>query len=560
MADRNAQLKSALGSIATPERVAAVNNIPSENTVNHQGYAAYSLSDELRLVSMLNTLKLQPQCYRSENEQMSELQQLIERIGMVDPYFVCQAIVWSRCLGEGMRSINHIAATLVAPFISGRDYAKRFYGQWNKKTKSGGCVFRTDDMSEIKDVWMTVQNGKSLPNAMKKGFASVLENLDTYQLAKYKKSVIDIANLVHPNSSKSSAEITVENEIMKTLDALMNGINVTADTWESAQSEAGQEVAKAVREGKLTKTEAERVLTQAKADNWQSLLEEDKLGIIAALRNIRNIMKEPRKETIDAWCALVTNKTKIKNSLILPIHFDLAHSVVSTEFNDYDYANDVKSALEKAYEIAVPNIANIMTGKTCIIMDCSGSMGSPIRIENDKNNYNTFSYLYARKNHQNSCAYKASLIAATFAKATGADIVQFGTRARFKSYDKNKNVFALAQDLLNASEGGTDPRTAFDLITDMNKVYDRIIFISDNEMNGAFYNSYYGCSNEYKRYIHNVCNPYIYCIDLAAYGTTPLNSDKVKYFVGYGPSLYESISQSEFNPEAVLDQIKNIVI
>ena len=57
---------------------------------------AYSVADELRLLAMLNTLKVEPQFYRSENDTMKELRDLIERVGLKDPYFVAQAIVWSR--------------------------------------------------------------------------------------------------------------------------------------------------------------------------------------------------------------------------------------------------------------------------------------------------------------------------------------------------------------------------------------------------------------------------------------------------------------------------------
>ena len=114
MKERNTQLKSALGQMAPKERVVEVINMPKYDTVNKQGYGAYGLEDELRLISMLNTLKLEPQFYRSENETMKELRDLIERIGSKDPYFVAQAIVYSRCMGEGMRSINHLAAALLS--------------------------------------------------------------------------------------------------------------------------------------------------------------------------------------------------------------------------------------------------------------------------------------------------------------------------------------------------------------------------------------------------------------------------------------------------------------
>ena len=86
-------------------------------------------------------------------------------------------------------------------------------------------------------------------------------------------------------------------------------------------------------------------------------------------------------------------------------------------------------------------------------------------------------------------------------------------------------------------------------------VYDRIIFLSDNEANYLRPTSEY-----YKRYMHDVCSPYIYCVDLAAYGTTPLKSDKVSYHYGYGAQLYDAIANNEFKPGEHFEKIKKVVI
>ena len=549
MKERNAQLKSALGAMATKERIQEVASMPKEDSKNRQGFDAYSLTDEFRLITMLNTLKVKDQYYRDEDTTMRELRDLVEKIGMKNPYFLAQCIVYSRCIGEGMRTINQLAATLAAPFIAGTPWAKAFYGLFDKKAKRGGVVFRVDDMTAIKDAYHALTNSP-LSNAMKKGFANALINLDTYQLAKYKDTVIDIANLVHPNSRLSKATVVVDGKQMKTLDALMNGLSVSADTWEVAQSEAGQEVAKAVREGKLTKEEADVVLAEAKADNWESLLSDGRLGVMAALRNIRNIMKNPRKEMIDNWCNLITDQKKISQALILPIYFDLAYDTVVKEFSDIDYAPQVMQALQNGYVNSIPNLSNLIQGKTCIIVDCSGSMGCGY------SDGKTSGGGYWRANRNtDKCSYKAGLIAATIAKATGADIIKFGTSASWFNYNKNKNVFALANEIGTDEFGGTSPGTAFELMRRAGKAYDRIIFLSDNEANYLKPTSVY-----YKSYVHDVCSPYIYCVDLAAYGTVPLKSDKVSYHYGYGAQLYDSIANNEFKAGEHFEKIKQVVI
>lgn len=547
MKERNTQLKNALGAMASKETVKAVAAIPKENVKNRQGCAAYSLSDELRLISMLNTIKLEPQFYRSENQTMRELRDLIERIGLKDPYFVAQAIVYSRCLGEGMRSVNHLAAALLAPFISGKEYAKRFYGLWDKKEKKGGCIYRVDDMSEIKDVYAAL-NKSTLSNSMKKGFAAVLEALDTYQLAKYKDTVIDMANLTHPKSALSKAEIVVDGKKMKVIDALMKGITVSADTWEVANSEAGQEVSKAVKAGKLTKAEAEVTLANAKNDNWEAMLTEGKLGILAAIRNIRSMLKSPRKEVIDALCKLVSNGQAIRDGKIMPYQIDYAYEVVKKEFSDSADGRRVMEALLKGYEYAVPNLAEALPGRTCVMVDCSGSM-------------NTYcSQAGQRSNIASTAAEKAGLIAATIAKATNADVVRFGSHAEFYSYDPNESVFSLGRKIGHDNMGGTSIPSAFDLIHNAKRQYDRIILLSDNECNARGYWSGDWVSGAYKKYVHDVANPYVYAVDLAAYGTTPIAGDKVNYYFGYGFAMFEDIASKEFNPSAHIEAIRKIVI
>ena len=539
MKERNAQLKSALGTMANVETTKSITSVPVEDSKNRCGYGAYSLDDELRLISMLNTLKLEPQFYRSENETMKELRDLIERIGLKDPYFVAQAIVYSRCKGEGMRSINHLAAALLAPFISGQEYAKRFYGLWNKKEDKGGCIYRPDDMSEIKDVYNALNSG-TLSNSMKKGFASVIENLDTYLLAKYKKSIIDIANLVHPNPSKSESFV-IDNEGNKVnvLSALMKGITITADTWEAAQSEAGQEVAKAVKEGKLSKEKAEQVLKEAKAENWNALLKENKLGILAALRNIRNILNTCTSETIDILCNLVSDGEKIRAGLIMPYQIDTAYEVVRSECSGSN-ARKVMDALQKGYMKAVPNLSKSLPGKTAVLVDCSGSMNTRCWTKNGR--------------CQATAAEKAGLIAATVAKATNADIIRFGSEAKFINYDINDNVFTLGKSIGYANLGGTRINSAFNILKEK---YDRIILLSDNECNYGGWTSY-----GYKEYMRRTgANPYVYCIDLAAYGTTPLkNPGRVNYYYGYGYAMFDDIASKEFNPEMHIEKVRKIVI
>lgn len=551
MKDRNKQLKDTLGKIAAKEVIEEIHDMPQPDTINREDHPAYSVSDEFKLLSMLNTLKLEPQFYRTEDEIITELRDLIEKIALTNPYFVAQAIVYSRCMRDGMRSINHLAAALLAPFASGSSWGSKFYSTWHKQDSKGGCIYRLDDMSEIKDIFSALNSSK-LTNAMKKGFAQALIEADTYTLAKYKKTTIDISNLVHPDSSKSKAEVEIDNKTFKTLDAIMQGKSISADTWESANSEAGQIIAQAVKEGKISKEEGDQYLREAKSMSWESLLKEGKLGILAALRNIVNILEDdPLEITIIKLCNLLSDEAKLKQGKIMPYQIDIAYERLQTECNRNKYFNQVKEALEEGIQKTISNLSEILTGKNLVILDCSASM--TCRIDHPRIYTNT------------SCISKASLIASMIALAGNADIIRFGSRADYfyNKYNKlaqpieilGRNVFDLAYELKQTNYGATNLASAFNLIKAHGKHYDRIFILSDNACNHG------NQIDAYKDLIRTTNSPYIYSIDLASYGTYPLPSTaKVNYYYGYGYGLFDDIVNKEFNPSEHIEKVKQIII
>lgn len=329
--------------------------------------------------------------------------------------------------------------------------------------------------------------------------------------------------------------------LISVIDAIIRGLAVSADTWEVAQSDAGQEVAKAVKDGKIDKAEAEKILKEAKAENWNALLTEGKLGILAALRNIRSILlTEAKSTTVDSLCNLISDAEAIRKGKIMPYQIDMAHEVLTSEFSDAG-SRKIAAALMKGYETAVPNLAEILPGRTLVMVDFSGSMTTEVVDPARKTRYSS------------SCADKAALIAATIAKATNADIIRFGSTAEYLKWNANSDVFSIAKDM-KKDMGGTNLGTAWRAAQESGRKYDRVFILSDNECNsGSSYNSYMS-------FVKTVGSPYVYSVDLAAYGTTQLIGDKVRYYYGYGYSMFDDIAKSEFNPNYHLDEVKKIVI
>jgi hypothetical protein len=249
----------------------------------------------------------------------------------------------------------------------------------------------------------------------------------------------------------------------------MKGYNVSADTWEVAQSDAGQIVAKAVKEGKLSKEDAEVVLREAKAENWESMLVDGKLGILAALRNIRSILlAKSNSNTIDLLCKLISDPEAIRKGKIMPFQIDMANEVLLAEFSDSN-ARKISTALLKGYELALPNLADLLSGDTLVMVDFSGSMSSIVTDPTRKMRY------------KSSAMTKAALIAATIAKATNGDIIRFGSSAEYVSYNPNLDVFTLANSI-KKEMGGTSLSMAWNCAKNSKKKYTRVFILSDNDI------------------------------------------------------------------------------
>lgn len=183
------------------------------DTINRAGKASYSVNDEFAFISMLLSSFAKDQFYRSADQTFEEISDFI--YNRIDPEFAAKAALFAR--NEfGMRSISHVVAANIAYFVKGESWTKKFFKN---------IVHRPDDMMEILAAYFSIFGKNApIPNAMKKGFASVLENLNDYQAAKYKNSgngisLIDIVNLMHPRATD-------------TLNALMTHKLQSAETWE----------------------------------------------------------------------------------------------------------------------------------------------------------------------------------------------------------------------------------------------------------------------------------------------------------------------------------------
>jgi hypothetical protein len=473
--------------------------VPKQKTLttNLAGGQSYKQSNELELVSVLLTSFVSDQFYRSSDETLDRLKQLLSK---VDPKFAAKSAIFARDK-FGMRSITHALAGELTSRLSGQEWSKDFYDK---------VVVRVDDMTEIMSYYLDNKTDKSkpkFPNSLKKGFASAFDRFDNYQIAKYKSEnkevkLVDIVNLVHPVPTPSNRDA---------LSKLVSGNLKSTDTWESKLSKAGQDASN------------EQELSQLKADAWAELLTTRKIGYFALLRNLRNIINQA-PQFVDLTCSILTDEKMIQSSRILPFRFSTAYEEIS-KLGSSTEVRKVMTALHQALDISAINIPKF-DGETLVVIDVSGSMGGrPSEI--------------------------ASLFGGMIAKANNCDVMTFATNASYKSYNPMDSILTI-RNSFRFSGGGTNFK---DIFLKANKKYDRFIILSD--MQGWIgHTSPASEFNLYKKKFN--CSPYVYSWDLAGLGTMQLPESNVFALAGFSDKVFDIMKWLETDKNQLLKMIDDI--
>ena len=506
--------------------------------INNQGGIGYKLDSKTELVAMLAN-GMENKFYEKESELEKRLLKSIDELAKKDPTFVAKALIYYRSV-VGQRSITHFGAAMLAKYLSGTNLGSKFYTKRSRTENKGGIIYRLDDMYEILAAYMaknpskrTRKNGSKtvmLPNSIKKGFKAAIEAADKYDLAKYQAkgstiSLVDVFNLVHPVPKNA--------EMKKIFSDLMTGKLKQFNTVEDKNTKVGQEVAAKVKSGELSAKQASVVLQEAKEDNYAELIQTRKIGYLALLRNLRNIFKNTNnKQLIQDACELLTDQKLITKSLVFPHQIDLALEIMLTEFTP-SQMKEFAQALNKAYELAIPNLSELFKfGKNAVVLDSSGSMSTEIKLTN-------------KVNGKSSAIEKASLIAATLAKGVGADVYHFADSCQPINVNVNDSVNTIKQKIAS-KQGSVGYGTNFHtILPKLNNKYDRIFIISDMQGQKSF----------------NSTKEHIYTIDICGYGTTSVKpNNRVYQLFGYGPDIYEYVKVAEIDFNIVLKTIEAIEI
>lgn len=321
----------------TSKEVATAKRKP--NSVNMAGGAAYtrdSIKQDIAttiLSSMLNGNSF----YESEKDRLNRIESMISDEKLAE--FTAKAMVYARTVGN-LRSISHFMATILAENVKGSTFLRPALVK---------TFTRPDDLTETLSLWNS-RNDSNIPNVLRRAFKDSLETFDNYRLKKYagEKRAVKLRDVV-----KIARPVPTEKADFK---ALIEGTLPNIDTAQTVN--AGS-------------TGSER------ASNYKAMLKERKLGYMAALKNIRNILNAGADaETIEMLCSLFENEKACLNSKCLPFRFTDAYREIKDLNFDRFLIKKLISSVEVGFKISARNTGLVEDGqKIAILLDESGSMG-----------------------------------------------------------------------------------------------------------------------------------------------------------------------------------------
>lgn len=330
-------------------------------------------------------------------------------------------------IAEGVRSVpQDVAASIAveareamhlrhAPLWIVREMARR--GGREVGDTLARVIQRADELSEFLAMyWM---DGKQpLSAQVKRGLAEAFVKFDEYQLAKYDRAkevrLRDVMFMAHPKPKNDEQAALWKR--------LVDGTMAAPDTWEVALSSGGD-----------------------KREHWTRLLEENKLGGLALLRNLRNMKQANVDEKLVRKAISEGNFRRV-----LPFRFIAAAK----------HAPQLEDVLEEAMFKALAESPTI-PGKTALVLDNSGSMG--------------WANVSARSEltRTEAAGGLAMLIREVCEQVT---VIGYGTTAKVLP---NRRGFALAEAYRSGPGGGTNTDTAKRLAD--KEGYDRIIILTDEQ-------------------------------------------------------------------------------
>ena len=475
------------------------------------------MTPQLELYTAVATTALSDTFYEKDADRLQRIRELIEKN---DAAFVAKLAVY-------VREQMHLRSVPVALAV---ELARKHSGDGLVAATVARLVQRADEITEVVACYAqangrngTKQLGK-LSKGVQKGLATAFNKFDEYQFAKYNRDAAvklrDALFLVHPKA-KDEAQQAIFDRIVR--DEL-----ATPQTWEVALSRTGQQ--------DFADSTAK---TAAVKEQWEDLIRSRKLGYMAMMRNLRNILEAGvSSEALAMVCDYLSDAKAVAKSKQLPFRFLSAYRELKALQNDR--VGDVLAALESAVQHSAAAISGYDDSTRVVIAaDVSGSMQRSVS---------------ARSTVQN---FDIGLMLAMLLQHRCKDVLvgMFGDKWKIISVPKNNILGNVLEFHRREGEVGYSTN-GFRVIDDLIRrryVADKVMMFTDCQMWNSS-GSDRQIRDSWKEYKSTVAPAAkLYLFDLAGYGNTPLSvlRDDVHLIAGWSDKVFDVLHAIENGSDAV---------
>ena len=494
-----------------------------KNVQNHESAEAFKLQPELELYTAVCTMALQDKFYETSKEQINRIVALIEK---VDAAFVAKLAVYVR-REMYLRSIPLFLVVELARMHNGDNLVSRTIEK---------VIMRADDIMELLMCyqWRNPKEGvkklNKLSHQVRLGLQSAFNKFDEYQFAKYNRGGLEVKLrdalfIVHPKAKDEAQQ--------KIFDKIANDTLATPYTWETELSALGTQ--------SFEDDGARRAAFRAK---WTELIVSGKLGYMALLRNLRNILEaDVDAEIINNVADRLCDPHEVMRAKQFPFRYFSAYRELKTLSSVN--APTIMDAIDDAVAHSAANISGFSNDtKVFIACDMSGSMERPISFKSKIQYYEVGNMLAMLL--QSRCQ---KVITGIFANEW--KVVNYPHKSILGNTDA---LSARIGEVGHATYGGKP----LEWLINERVVVDKVMFFTDCQFWGVsdFGKYFLGLWNEYKKIAPNAR---LYLFDLVGYGHSPIEIPRndVVLVAGWNDKVFDILSAVE-DGASVVDVINNM--
>ncbi|MEN7548098.1 TROVE domain-containing protein [Rapidithrix thailandica] len=493
-----------------------------QKITNYEGAAAYQLSPALELYTAVVTSSLSNQFYENAGDRLERIKSLI---GKNEAEFVAKLATYTR---EKMhlRSIPLVLTVELAKQVNGNSLLSKTVDR---------VVQRADEITELLAYYTLANDRKDtkklnkLSKQLQKGLAKSFNKFDEYQFAKYNRAtevkLRDALFLVHPKA-KDEQQQALFNKI--TNDTLS-----VPYTWETELSALGQQA--------FANEQEKKAAFKAK---WEELIDSKKLGYMALLRNLRNILEAGiSTEHLVKVCMYLSDETAVKRSKQLPTRYLAAYRELKKL--NHGHASVVLNALEDAVKVSVANMKGFgYDTRVLIACDVSGSMQQAISPKSKV------------------LLYDIGLMLGMLLQYKCKNVISGMFGDRWKTIAMPSNNILSNVDEFYRREGEVGYSTnGYLVIRDLVKrkeVVDKVMLFTDCQLwdsNGYNQAASNQLQSQWKAYKKIAPQAKLYLFDLAGYGQVPLNvlRNDVHLIGGWSDKIFDVLQALEDGSNALAE-------